>query len=148
VWADVDDLKFGHGSGLAELDKSCCILAFCTSQYFEKFNSLRELYRTVAQSRPILAMLEPDKAQEGGLDQKAIEALITSDTLHHFGLSHLWGDWASWKDCPLLPNAMDHAPDETEVCKALFAKAPVEWNRLPHFQVRPTPLQPRARLPL
>jgi hypothetical protein len=36
---------------------------FCTSQYFEKKNSLKELYRAVVQRRPILAMLEPDASQ-------------------------------------------------------------------------------------
>ena len=41
TFLDVDDLK--SGSGTAEVDKSECILVFCTSQYFEKKNSLKEL---------------------------------------------------------------------------------------------------------
>ena len=38
------------------------------------------------QRRPILAMLEPDATQEGGLDQADIEALITDEQLDDFKL--------------------------------------------------------------
>ena len=130
TFLDVDDLK--SGSGTAEVDKSECILVFCTSQYFEKKNSLKELYRAVVQRRPILAMLEPDATQEGGLNQADIEALITNEKLDKFNLRK---KWAEWKDeGELLPAAFDHAPGDVEVRAALFATPPVEWNRLPHFQ--------------
>jgi hypothetical protein len=76
------DLK--SGSGLKELDKSGCILVFCTSPYFEKRNSLRELYRAVCQGKYILAMLEPDVTQQGGLDQAGVHALVTNDLLDLF----------------------------------------------------------------
>jgi hypothetical protein len=79
------DLK--SGSGTAEVDKSECILVFCTFQYFEKKNSLKELYRAVVQCRQILAMLEPDKTQEGGLDQVAVRALITNEKLDNVSLA-------------------------------------------------------------
>jgi len=130
VFLDVDNLK--SGSGTAEVDKSECILVFCTSQYFEKKNSLKELYRAVCQRRPILAVLEPDESQDGGLDQPAVEALITNKKLDKFKLRQKWGEWRD--EGELLPSAFDHAPDEVEVRAALFATAPVEWNRLPHFQ--------------
>ena len=130
VFLDVDDLK--SGSGTAEVDKSECILVFCTSQYFEKKNSLKELYRAVCQRRPILAMLEPDATQEGGLNQADVEALITNKQLDKFKLRKKWQEWKD--DGDLLPAAFDHAPDEDEVRAALFAVPPVEWNRLPHFQ--------------
>ena len=103
-----------------------------SSQYFEKKNSLKELYRAVVQRRPILAMLEPDASQEGGLDQAAIEALVTNAKLDKFKLRKKWEEWRA--DGDLLPAAFDHAPDEVEVRAALFAIPPVEWNRLPHFQ--------------
>ena len=73
------DLK--SGSGTAEVDKSECILVFCTSQYFEKKNSLKELYRSVVQRRRILAMLEPDATQQGGKDQSDIKAVVTNGKL-------------------------------------------------------------------
>jgi hypothetical protein len=73
------DLKSGSGS--AELDKSECMLVFCTSHYFEKRISLKELYRAVCQQKYILAMLEPDVTQQGGLDQDEIEELISDARL-------------------------------------------------------------------
>jgi len=127
TFLDVDDLK--SGSGTAEVDKSECILVFCTSQYFEKKNSLKELYRAVVQRRPILAMLEPDATQEGGLDQVAVEALITNKKLDKFKLRKKHKEWSD--DGELLPAAFDHAPDETEVRAALFSTPTCEWNRLP-----------------
>ena len=130
IFLDVDDLK--SGSGTAEVDKSECILVFCTTEYFEKKNSLKELYRAVVQRRPIQAMLEPDKTQQGGLDQAAIKALITNESLDKFELRHKWAEWR--EEGELLPSAFDHAPDADDVRAALFAIPPVEWNRLPHFQ--------------
>ena len=130
TFLDVDDLK--SGSGTAEVDKSECVLVFCTSQYFEKKNSLKELYRAVCQRRPILAMLEPDATQEGGLNQAAVEALISNVKLDKFKLRKKWAEWN--EDGELLAAAFDHAPDEADVRAALFAMPPVEWNRLPHFQ--------------
>jgi len=130
TFLDVDDLK--SGSGTAEVDKSECILVFCTKAYFDKKNSMKELYRAVCQRRPILAMLEPDESQDGGLDEEAVTVLLTDERLDKFKLCTRW---ASWKDeSELLPTAFDHAPGGADVAAALFSTPPVEWNRLPHFQ--------------
>ena len=74
-------------------------------------------------------MLEPDATQEGGLDQTAVEALITNAKLDKFKLRKKHKEWGD--DGELLPAAFDHPPDETDVRTALFANPPVEWNRLP-----------------
>jgi hypothetical protein len=76
------DLK--SGSSTAELDKSGCILVFCTVHYFEKRNSLKELVCAVWQGKCIRAMLEPDATQQGGLDQVEVRALITNATLDKY----------------------------------------------------------------
>jgi hypothetical protein len=76
VCADLDS-----GSGMVELDKSWCILVFVTSHYFEKLNSLKELFRAVCQGKHILAMLEPDATQQGGLDREDVQALVTNAML-------------------------------------------------------------------
>jgi hypothetical protein len=76
------DLK--SGSGMTQLDKSDCILVFCTTHYFEKRNSLKELFRAVCQGKYILAMLEPDVTQQGGLDQEDVKELITNAKLDRF----------------------------------------------------------------
>jgi len=115
TFLDVDDLK--SGSGLTELDKSGCILVFCTVQYFEKRNSLTELYRAVCKGKHILAMLEPDVTQQGGLDQVGVQALITNTKLNRLRL-----------------DSFELLTDEADVRNALFETPPVEWNRLPHLQ--------------
>jgi hypothetical protein len=76
------DLK--SGSGTVELDKSGCILVFSTSQYFEKRNSFKELFRAVCQGNYILAMLEPDVTQQGGLNQVDVQDLITNAKLDKY----------------------------------------------------------------
>ena len=130
TFLDVDNLK--SGSGTAEVDMSECILVFCTKAYFDKKNSMKELYRAVCQRRPILAMLEPDESQDGGLDQAAVTALLTDARIDKFKLRKKWGEWKD--EGELLPEAFDHAPSGAEVAAALFATPAVEWNRLPHFQ--------------
>ena len=131
TFLDVDNLK--SGSGTAEVDKSECILVFCTKAYFEKKNSMKELYRAVVQRRPVIAVLEPDATQDGGLDRAAVEALITNSKLDKFKLRSKWAEWK--EEGALLPAAFqDHAPDGAECAAALFATPAVEWNRLPHFQ--------------
>ena len=60
--------------------------------------------------------------------------LITNQKLDKYKLRMKWTEWG--EEGELLPTAFDHAPDEAEVRTSLFTIAPVEWNRLPHFQVR------------
>ena len=133
VFLDVDDLK--SGSGTAEVDKSECILVFTTTSYFTKKNSMKELYRAVVQRRPILAMLEPDMTQEGGLTQAAITEMLTSEQLDGVEFKWLKKQYSKWAlEGALAPNSFDHAPSGAEVAASLFAVEPVEWNRLPHFQ--------------
>ena len=67
-----------------------------------------------------------DAPQEGGLDQKACEALITNVKLDKFKLRKKHAEWM--EEGELLPAAFDHAPDDADVCAALFTNAPVEWN--------------------
>jgi len=119
-------------STVRQIDSSGCILVFCTASYFEKQASLEELYRSVAQRRPVLAMLEPEQFQDGGLKQLDVVELLTDQRLEKFELFTTFEEWKT--ECPLLPNAFDHAPSETEVCGALFTTDPVEWNRTPQFQ--------------
>jgi len=73
-----------------------------------------------------LAMLEPDRSQEGGLRQIDVERLITKQRFEQFDLSTALEE--------LTCAAFEHAPDDKEVRQALFTTEPVEWNRLPQFQ--------------
>lgn len=130
VFLDVDDLH--SGSGTREVDTAGCVLIFCTKSHFEKKNSMKELYRAVVQRRPILAMLEPDETQDGGLDKEAITLLLSDARLDRFGLRQKWEEWREGGE--LLPAAFDHPPNGADVAAALFSIEPVEWNRLPQFQ--------------
>jgi hypothetical protein len=58
-------------------------------------------------------------------------------------LRELSMDWD--QDGRLLPGAFDGTPDEEDIRYALFNRAPVEWNRLPHFQVGLRRHRPIAR---
>ena len=96
---------------------------------------MKELYRAVVQRRPILAMLEPDASQDGGLGQHEIESLITNALLDEHRLRSKWEEWRQKGE--ILPEAIQWnrvAPGEQEVRAALFATPPVEWHRLPHLQ--------------
>ena len=95
-------------------------------------NSMKELYRAVVNRRPILAVLEPDPTQDGGLDRKAIVALLTDAHVDKFNLRKKWASWKS--EGEVAVSGFDHPPDGAEVAAALFAVNPIEWNRLPHFQ--------------
>jgi len=130
VFLDVDNLKSGRGE--AEVDKSECILVFCTKAYFNTINSMKELYRAVVNRRPILAMLEPDTTQDGGLDKAAVQALLTDKHLDKFNLRKKWTAWKAEGEVAAV--GFDHPPSGSEVAAALFATEPIEWNRLPHFQ--------------
>ena len=134
VFLDVDDLK--SGSGTAEVDKSGCIAVFCTKSYFEKTNAMKELYRAVVQRRPILAILDPDPTQDGGLTKADICKLITNELLDKHGLREKWDEWR--RERAILGEAWEWnrngAPGAPQVLERLFAIAPVEWHRLPHLQ--------------
>ena len=96
---------------------------------------MKELYRAVVQCRPILAVLEPDESQDGGLNQDAITSLITDELLDQHGLRSKWDKWR--KEKAILPEAFEsnrQAPGAHEVRAALFASPPVEWHRLPQLQ--------------
>ena len=96
---------------------------------------MKELYRAVVQKRPILAMLEPDKTQDGGHTQSSITEMLTSNKLEGVKFSWLQKQYNKWQnEGALAPSAFDHAPSGGEMAEALFAVEPIEWNRLPHFQ--------------
>ena len=85
---------------------------------------MKELYRAVVQRRPILAMLEPDTTQEGGLTQAAITEMLTSEKLQGVKFDWLKKQHAKWAaEGALAPNAFDHAPSGAEVAASNAAAA-------------------------
>lgn len=85
--------------------------------YFTSKNCMRELLTTYAQSKPAIALIDPEVTR-GGLTLPEIRARLVeaNDTLFE-----KWG----------LP----HASDQGEALyDHLFAHSPIEWNRIGHFQ--------------
>ena len=84
---------------------------------------MREILRAVVTGKPIVALLEPE-AKHGGLTQEQIRAqLIEAD-----GYYMAWGlaeEVASWGY---------EIPTPDKMYDALFAREPIEWNRIGAFQ--------------
>ena len=130
IFLDVDNLS--KGSGTEQIDKSGSVLVYLTRAYFQKMNSMKELYRAVVNRRPIIVVLEPDASQDGGMSQSDIEALLTDAHIDRFKLRKRY---TAWKDKgEVAADGFDHAPGGADVAAALFAIKPVEWSRLPQFQ--------------
>ena len=135
VFLDVDNLK--EGAGGSYVDISHTVLVFCTEKYFRSRACARELLRAVLLSKPLISVLEPDKAA-GGLSRKEIEKILLApgwvSAWELDGEVAKWGELPQWKkavkgDRPLAP------PTGAQIVKALFGEEPpVEWNRLAYFQ--------------
>ena len=93
---------------------------------------MSELYRAVVQRKPLLALLEPDVALNGGLDEAGVRAYLTDESLDHLRLRATFWEWNEAGE--VASGGFDNPPDGRDVGNALFASRPVEWNRLPHFQ--------------
>lgn len=122
VFLDVDDLQeIGDLEGY--IDRSQHVLIFATSGYFQSRNCLRELLRSAFRRKPIIALLEPE-ARKGGLSQPQIRMELqgASDALASLGLMDELEEWGF------------AVPSVDDLFGALFAAAPIEWNRLGVFQ--------------
>lgn len=115
--ADVDDLK--EGKGAEYVDASMVTLIFCSAGYFNSANCMREVIRAVVTGKPIVALLEPE-AKHGGLTDEDIRQQLdqAGDKYAKWGLDKEVESWG-YK----LPTADD-------LYTSLFAKAPIEWNRI------------------
>merc|ERR1712008_446849 len=94
--------------------------------------SMKELYRAVSQGKRILACLEPDVTQNGGVHQQNIKEYLTDEVLDGHKLKEKFAEWNEEK--PLEGPFME-PPSAEQVIDALFNKVdPVEWSRLSHIQ--------------
>ena len=115
VFLDVDDLReIGDLAGYIE--RTQCVLIFCSEGYFQSRNCMIELRATVAKGKPIIALVDAD-AKKGGLTkQQVLEQLLASDANYE-----KWG-------------FKDDGPRGHALHEALFAAEPIEWNRIGAFQ--------------
>ena len=117
VFLDVDDLK--EGKGAEYVDVSAVSLVLCTAGYFQSPNCMREILRAVVTGKPIVALLEPE-AKHGGLKQEEIRAqLLEAD-----------GNYVKWGLAKEVESWGFVTPTAAVLFAALFAREPIEWNRI------------------
>ena len=133
--ADKDDLK--TGAGAEYVDVSNVILCFCTDKYFKSRACAREIFRALLRGKPLIAVLEPDESR-GGLTREAIVALLTTARFppHSQANAPATMTWAEKWGLDGEVRAWGYAaiPTGEGIVAALFALAPIEWNRFTAFQ--------------
>ena len=123
AFLDIDDLDEGKGAEFVVRSEN--VLVFVQEGYFASPNCMRELLRATLEGVPIITLLEPDR-MKGGLSGRPelILALLeeASAQYEHWGLTREMVEWG-------YP-----APSAQQLHDALFAHAPIEWDRLLAFQ--------------
>ena len=116
VFLDVDDLEeIGDLEGY--IDRTVTVLVYCSDGYFRSKNCMRELVASTMKAKPIIALIDPD-ASRGGLSLEQVrERLVSAES--RYGA---WGFDAAT------------TPSGSALYDHLFAREPIEWNRLGVFQ--------------
>ena len=141
VFLDKDDLK--TGAGAEYIDVSSSVLCFCTAKYFRSRACAREIFRALVNSKPLIAVLEPDVSR-GGLRQHEIEELLLTtrypphaarDDDATVDWSSKWdldGEVAMWGKQWGIEGL--ERPSNDDIAAALFKQPAIEWNRLTAFK--------------
>eukprot|EP00966_Prymnesium_polylepis_P211862 4907058-Prymnesium_polylepis.1 len=128
VFLDVEDLVTGGGT--KEVDHSRCILIFAMPVYFEKFNCVKEMTRTIVRQKQVTLLL-PDSEVHGDFTQAMIREVVTDEWTRKWKVQKTVAKWADeWGVADLKP------PTAAEICSALFQQPPLEWSRITPFQDR------------
>ena len=117
VFLDVDTANFKIGDLEGYIRRSSVVLVHCTKGYFESKNCMRELITAVREGKAMIALIDPEAAH-GGLSRAEIEA-------HLRNAASSYGKWGLAADTP-RGNAL---------IGALFAKIPIELNRIGILQI-------------
>ena len=132
AFLDVDDLR--EGKGAEYVDVSAVSLVFCSKGYFVSPNCMRELLRAVVTKKPVLAMLEPE-VLKGGLTRDEIRAqLEEADAPCKQNGAQYASKYHMWKLTDEVKSWGYEMPNAAALFAALFAKEPIEWNRIGAFQ--------------
>jgi len=114
VFLDVDDLEEIGDLG-CDIDASQVVAIFCSDGYAQSKNCMIELRAAVAKSKPLIALLETE-TKHGGVTQAQMCEQLTEAESRFEG----WG--------------FESEPGSAELIEQLFAKEPIEWNRLGPMQ--------------
>ena len=119
ICAPVSDLEdIGDLEGYIARSKQ--VLVFASQGYFQSKNCMREIRSSVARGVPLLALLEPDPAK--GLKEHTIKEQLLVGWRDEHGLHEVAASYAAW--------GFKGGPSRDELVAALFAREPIEWNRI------------------
>ena len=94
-------------------------LIFCSAGYFNSPNCMRELLRAMVTGKPIVTLLEPE-AKHGGLTNKEVRQQLDQAS----------GKYVNWGLDKEVERWGYELPTADDLYTALFAKEPIEWNRI------------------
>ena len=109
---DLEDISNLQGY----IERTQTILVYASQGYFQSKNCMIELRSTVMKTKPIIALMDPEK-NKGGLTKEEVHAQL------------LEGDasFAKW-------GFTDDGPRGEALYAALFSTEYIEWNRIGCFQ--------------
>ena len=131
IFLDVDDLEVISGLE-GYIERSSIIVVHCSKGYFTSKNCIRELVASVVKQKPIVALIDPEMNHGGLRIDEVHSRLLQGDMLFK-----KWGFLESPDSQTRLTTEWhkDYVwPGGEKVHNALFAQAPIEWNRIGHFQ--------------
>ena len=117
VFLDVDDLKEGRGSEDVEVSQH--VLIFISRGYFSSPNCMRECLKAMAESKPIIALIEP-QSDKGGVSKLEVRESLRKavSSFHQWGLANEMQTWGF------------AVPTADEVYDFLFSGEILEWARI------------------
>ena len=116
IFLDVDTDELDLSSLEMYIDESQAVLVFCSNGYFSSRNCMRELRRSAARGKKLIAMLQPDQKKGGLLVAQVQQQLVDAD--------EIYGRWGF----------DDSGPRSKQLFQALFAEQPLEWSSVTLFQ--------------
>ena len=100
------------------INDTSTVLVYCSSGYFQSKNCMRELVSSTVLKKPMIALIELESSH-GGLKLGEVHQQLYETSIESFG---------KWEFA-------DGTPRGQELYDHLFERAPIEWNRIGHFQV-------------
>jgi hypothetical protein len=122
---DLEDISDLEGY----IDRTVCILVYCSKGYFTSKNCIRELVATVYKSKKIIPLIDLDQSRGGMTTEQVHDQLLDADNAFE-----KWGF-----QCPQTRKRKSlewHGPyvwpSGQSLYNALFANESIEWNRERH----------------
>ena len=133
-----DGARFAHPSDLEDIsnlegyiERSRQVLVFCSQDYFQSKNCMREIRAAVERGIPLLAVLELDSTK-GGLQEYEIKEQLLAGWRDREGCwRRVEETYAAW--------GFQGGPRPEDLVAALFATEPIEYERIGEYAQSPCP---------